>query len=108
MLLPRRDALAGALREHLPTWDFVLPRGGLSLWAHLPAGNAEEFAELALDHGVAVVPGSALSVDDGNRRALRMAFVLPEDQLELAVLRLARAWEAYEPSPPRSSARLLI
>jgi len=108
MLVPRRDALAAALREHLPSWDFVLPRGGLSLWAHLPAGNAEEFAELALDHGVAVVPGPSLSVDDGNRRALRMAFVLPEERLELAVLRLAQAWRAYEPAPPRSSARLLI
>ncbi len=54
------------------------------------------------------MPGPALSVDDGNRRALRMAYVEPEDRLELAAERLATAWARYEPSSPRPSARLLI
>jgi DNA-binding transcriptional MocR family regulator len=75
---------------------------------HLPYGNAEEFAEQALGHGVAVVPGPALSVDDGNRRALRMAYVHEEDRLELAVDRLYAAWQAYTPSAPRPSSRLVI
>ncbi len=108
LLRPRRDVLAEALSSRLPDWSFTMPSGGLSLWAHLPSGNAEEFAELALEHRVAVVPGPALSVDDGNRRALRMAFVEPEDRLIEAVDRLAAAWSHYEPSPPRPSARLVI
>ena len=107
-LRPRRDALVAALRSRLPDWTFAVPAGGLSLWVHLPSGNAEEFAELALERGVAVIPGPSLSVDDGNRRALRMAYVEPEDRLIEAVDRLAGAWERYEPSPPRPSARLLI
>jgi len=107
-LRPRRDALVAALRARLPDWSFSVPAGGLSLWIHLPSGNAEEFAELALEHGVAVVPGPSLSVDDGNRRALRIAYVEPEDRLAEAVERLAGAWERYEPSAPRPSARLLI
>ena len=107
-LRPRRDALVDALHTRLPDWTFKVPAGGLSLWAHLPSGNAEEFAELALEHRVAVIPGPALSVDDGNRRALRMAYVEPEDRLVTAVDRLAAAWAHYEPSPPRPSARLLI
>jgi len=107
-LRPRRDALVGALHARLPDWTFHVPAGGLSLWAHLPSGNAEEFAELALEHRVAVIPGPALSVDDGNRRALRMAYVEPEGRLMTAVDRLAAAWARYEPSPPRPSARLLI
>jgi DNA-binding transcriptional MocR family regulator len=107
-LRPRRDALVAALRDRLPEWSFRVPAGGLSLWAHLPSGNAEEFAELALEHRVAVVPGPALSVDDGNRRALRMAYVEPEERLREGVDRLAAAWARYEPSPPRPSARLLI
>jgi len=107
-LRPRRDALVRALRRDLPTWDFTVPAGGLSLWVHLPSGNAEEFAELALEQGVAVIPGPALSVDDGNRRALRMAFVEPEDRLDEAVRRLAQAWSRYEPATPRPSARLLV
>ena len=107
-LRPRRDALATALAERLPDWRFRVPPGGLSLWVQLPSGNAEEFSELALEHGVAVVPGPALSVDDGNRRALRLAFVEEPPRLLEAVDRLARAWSAFAPSAPRPSARLLI
>ena len=107
-LRPRRDALIAALRMQLPDWSFTVPAGGLSLWVHLPSGNAEEFAEAALERGVAIIPGPALSVDDGNRRALRLAFVESEDRLEEAVGRLAAAWKDYEPAPPRSSARLLV
>jgi DNA-binding transcriptional MocR family regulator len=107
-LLPRRDALVAAVRSQLPDWSFAVPPGGLSLWVHLPSGNAEEFADRALDAGVAVAPGPSLSVDDGNRRSLRMAFVQPEDRLTEAIGRLAGAWRTYEPIPPRPSARLLI
>jgi DNA-binding transcriptional MocR family regulator len=107
-LLPRRDALIEALRTRLPDWTFSVPPGGLSLWVHMPSGNAEEFAELALENGVAVAPGPSLSVDDGNRRALRMAYVEPAERLLEAVDRLADAWDRYEPAPPRPSARLLI
>jgi DNA-binding transcriptional MocR family regulator len=107
-LRPRRDLVVDLLRRGLPDWTFTVPRGGLSLWVHLPAGNAEEFAELALSYGVAVVPGPALSVDDGNRRALRIAYVLPEAGLERGMTRLTEAWHAYEPAPPRPSARLLV
>jgi len=108
LLRPRRDTLVDAVRERLPSWSFPVPSGGLSLWAHLPSGNAAEFAELAIEHGVAILPGPSLSVDDGNRRALRMAYVEPEDRLVEAVERLAVAWGQYEPSPPRPSARLII
>jgi len=107
-LRPRRDLLAARVRGYLPDWSFTLPSGGLSLWVHLPYGNAEEFAEQALVHGVAVVPGPALSVDDGNRRALRMAYVHDEERLELAVDRLFAAWQTYTPSAPRPSSRLVI
>lgn len=107
-LRPRRDALVRALATRLPDWEVTVPPGGLSLWVHLPSGNAEEFAELALEHGVAVVPGPALSVDDGNRRALRLAYVEDVQRLTTAVDRLAGAWERFEPAPPRPSARLLI
>ena len=108
MLRPRRDTLIRGLMARLPDWRFAIPPGGLSLWVHLPSGNAEEFAEHALEHRVAVVPGPALSVDDGNRRALRMAYVEPEERLAEAVGRLADAWARYQPSAPRPSARLLI
>ncbi|MFP4235752.1 MAG: PLP-dependent aminotransferase family protein, partial [Nitriliruptoraceae bacterium] len=61
-LIPRRDLLCDLLATHLPDWTFHRPRGGLSLWVTLPNGNADELAEVALRHGVLVVPGPALSV----------------------------------------------
>lgn len=108
-LRPRRDHLAAALRAHLPEWSFQLPSGGLSLWCHLPRGNAEEFTEHAVRSGVAVVPGPALSVDEGNRRALRVVYTLPERELDEGVRRLAQAWASYSSeSQQRPTSRLLV
>ncbi len=108
-LLPRLETLLSALRTELPDWSWVRPLGGLSLWCQLPYGNAEEFAEVALRHGVAVITGPVLSVDEGNRRALRLVFTLPEDVIVEGVRRLATAWEAYAPAGgARPSSRLLV
>jgi DNA-binding transcriptional MocR family regulator len=106
---PRRDHLVALLRRHLPEWRFRVPPGGLSLWCTMPRGNAEEFAELAARHGVVVVPGPALSVDDGNRRALRLVFAGSPADLDEGVRRLATAWERYGVTEHRpSSSRLLV
>jgi DNA-binding transcriptional MocR family regulator len=107
-LAPRRDLLCDLLTEHLPDWTWTRPAGGLSVWANLPHGNADELAELALHNGVAVVPGPSLSVDAGNRRAVRLVFASPADQLTEGVRRLASAWAAYAPTTSRSAARLLV
>jgi len=107
-LLPRRDLLCDLITTHLPEWRFSIPRGGLSLWLTLPRGNADELAEVALRHGVLVVPGPALSVDDGNRRCIRVVFTRPEEELREGVRRLAAAWAAYAPTTTRSAARLLV
>jgi DNA-binding transcriptional MocR family regulator len=107
-LVPRRDQLCALLAEHLPEWRWTQPPGGLSVWVQLPRGNAVEFAELALRHGVAVVPGPALSVDEGNRRGLRLVFARPEATIAEAVQRLAVAWANYSPTSSRSPARLLV
>lgn len=107
-LAPRRDLLCRLLAEHLPEWSWRTPTGGLSLWVELPEGNADEFAEIARRHGVAVVPGTALSVDEGNRRGLRVVYARPEDALTEGVRRLAAAWRTYAPSTVRPVSRLLV
>jgi DNA-binding transcriptional MocR family regulator len=107
-LVPRRDLLCRLLAEQLPEWSWHEPRGGLSLWVELPDGNADEFAEMATRHGVAIVPGTALSVDEGNRRRIRVVYARPQDALEEGVRRLAAAWEAYAPTGTRPVARLLV
>ncbi len=107
-LAPRRDLLCGLLAERLGDWEVTRPKGGLSVWARLPVGNADELAEVALRHGVAVVPGPALSVDQGNRRGLRIVFAGPEHAIVEGVDRLVAAWQAYAPTTSRSAARLLV
>jgi len=107
-LRPRRDLLCELLSSALPDWAFTSPSGGLSLWLTLPQGNADELTEVALRQGVLVVPGPALSVDDGNRRCLRVVYSAPERDLREGVRRLAAAWAAYAPTTERSAARLLV
>lgn len=107
-LIPRRDRLCGLLAEHVPEWGWRVPTGGLALWVELPDGNADEFAEIARRQGVAVVPGTALSVDEGNRRGLRVVYARPEDVIDEGVRRLTAAWQAYAPSGTRPVSRLLV
>jgi DNA-binding transcriptional MocR family regulator len=107
-LVPRRDHLCRLLANRLPTWSWRRPTGGLALWVELPSGNADEFAEVAARHGVAIVPGTALTVDAGSRRAVRLTFARPHDVLAEGVERLAAAWEAYGPTDTRPASRLLV
>ena len=89
-LRARYDALAGALRAGLPDWTWPEPDGGLCLWARLPGeADSSAFAQAALRHGVAVVPGRLLSASAGASSFVRLAFIQPPDVLRSAVRKLA-------------------
>jgi DNA-binding transcriptional MocR family regulator len=107
-LRARHDALTGALRSALPEWTWPEPDGGLTLWVRLPwPADSGAFAQAALRHGVAVVPGRLLSAHagaaggstasdgrEGSGRAseyLRLAFTQPPDVLARSAVALARA-----------------
>lgn len=107
-LRSRRDLLLSLLADRLGSWEVVHPNGGMCAWVTLPQGNAVDFVEVARQHGVAVQPGPALSVDDGNRRALRIVFARPEETIVEGVDRLVAAWERYGDTDARPSPRLLV
>lgn len=90
--------LAELLGELLPDWSWTLPRGGLTLWARLPRGDAEELAQVALHHGVLILPGPTVSPDHGHRDFVRLPLLRDAATLEEGIRRLARAWAAYEPA----------
>jgi DNA-binding transcriptional MocR family regulator len=107
-LRARHDALAGALRTALPEWTWPEPDGGLTLWVRLPwPADSGAFAQAALRHRVAVVPGRLLSANAGPASAdpesasragsgqaseyLRLAFTQPPDVLARSAVALARA-----------------
>jgi DNA-binding transcriptional MocR family regulator len=106
----RLDRLTRLLRKHLPSWSWEPPAGGLSLWVRLPEGDANAFAQVALRHGVAVVPGPLASPVGGCRDRLRLPFVLDAEPMREGVERLARGWAAYAGSAaarPRSASVLV-
>ncbi|WP_128976194.1 PLP-dependent aminotransferase family protein [Streptomyces roseicoloratus] len=91
------DLLRAELARHLPSWDCPPATGGQTLWVRLPYGDGVSFAQLALRHGVAVLPGSTMDALGGSTRMLRLHFLLPHDTLVAAVRRLAAAWAEYAP-----------
>jgi DNA-binding transcriptional MocR family regulator len=93
-LAGRAAFLAARIREELPEWRFVDPAGGLSLWCQLPFGTGDDLAAAGLAHGVSVLPGSAASVDEVHLDHIRISFGHPEDVLDAAVARLAKAWRS--------------
>lgn len=87
----RRDALAQALREHLPYWRWRLPDGGLALWVQLPPGiSATRLAADMARTGVHLAPGPVFTVEGGADAWLRIPYAKPEEQLVAAVRRMAK------------------
>jgi DNA-binding transcriptional MocR family regulator len=94
-LTQRRDHLLALLAVHLPAWRAEPPSAGLSLWAELPLESADAFAHVAARHGVTVAAGSIACLDGRHHQFVRLSFAEPLDTLELAVERLATAWDVH-------------
>ena len=103
-LRPRRDLLASLLGERIPEWTFRVPQGGLFLWVKLPSGDAREFAQFAVRHGVVTLPGSTLSADESHTAFLRIPFLAEPETLRRGVDRLATAWRGFH-APDRTKRR---
>jgi DNA-binding transcriptional MocR family regulator len=95
-LVPQRDALVDAVARELPDWRLVVPQGGLSLWAELPAPLSTPLTMLAAQAGVVLVPGSRFGVDGTLERFLRLPYALPADQLVEAVRRIGAVWRQLD------------
>jgi DNA-binding transcriptional MocR family regulator len=97
-LRERHDRLCAELAARLPQWRFAPAPGGQTLWVELPRGDGVSFAQAALRHGVAVLPGGSLDVSGGSAAFLRLPFLAPPGELAGAVERLAVAWRGYAPA----------
>jgi 2-aminoadipate transaminase len=91
----RRDALAGAVADHLATFGarWTVPSGGYFLWLTLPGLNTSTLLSAASAVGVEYVPGVRFYLDgQGGEDSLRLAFSrYSADELREGVARLARA-----------------
>jgi DNA-binding transcriptional MocR family regulator len=91
---PRRDALLGGLREHLPAGSRLTePEGGLFVWVELPPGHdAEAILPRALEQGVAFVPGKYFYAGAPRPETLRVSFATATpDELREGAARLGAA-----------------
>ncbi|MFG3252454.1 PLP-dependent aminotransferase family protein [Streptomyces sp. NPDC048172] len=98
-LRARHDHLRAELTRNLPSWHCPPVRGGQTLWARLPQGDAVAFAQVALRHGVAVLPGAVVDPTGASTRCLRLHFLSSPAELTEAVRRLATAWRSYSAEP---------
>ena len=94
----RRDALDAALTARLAgALSWSRPGGGMFLWARLAGGgDAAEILQLALQEGLAFVPGGEFHREGEGRDTLRLNFSHSgEAKLREGVERLARAVERW-------------
>lgn len=92
----RRDALCDGL-EGLG-WERPNAHGSMFVWAKLPGGRTDSMAfceELMEKAGVVVTPGA--SFGPSGEGHVRMALVLPPDQIALAVEAIRKAGLYYKP-----------
>ena len=90
------ELVTGLLRRDLPEWQWREPDGGPALWIRLSGGaNSTQYAQVALRHGVEVIPGDVMSPTGDHADYFRLPYTLPHDMLETVMRRLAGAWGAY-------------
>ncbi len=80
----------------LPDFAFRTPDGGVALWLRMPRGASRPFVEVAARHGVAVVPGSALSPGGAGDHHLRVALGPDPETFAAGIALLAEAWAYYD------------
>lgn len=113
-LREQRDALARALAERLPAWQFRMPAGGMALWLHLPSTGATALSTEAERHGVLLAPGPSFAPEGGLDRYVRIPYAIAAPQLVEAVDRIADAWAVVSsgrtgsPTPPSGGEPFLV
>lgn len=87
----RRDALLGALDEHLPDLPRTVPNGGFYVWLTLPPRlDAKAMLPRAVTELVAYTPGTAFYAHGEGRGFIRLSYCYPtSDTIRLGVRRLA-------------------
>jgi DNA-binding transcriptional MocR family regulator len=90
----RRDALLAALERHMPgEYQADPPQGGHHVWLTLsrPLDERALYTEAAR-HGVAFIPGGAVTAERRTQTSMRLSFsLLDPPELDEGVKRLARA-----------------
>ena len=93
----RMEHVGQLLTERLPEWTWRDPDGGSALWVRVPDTDTRVFAQVALRHGVEIVPGAAMDSSGRHDDHIRVPCIYPQEVLTEMVLRLERAWNDRKP-----------
>ena len=96
-LKERLAAWTRLLAEHLPSWRWDTPAGGLSLWVDTGVDSVS-FAQVALREGVALVTALETTVDRTSTTFVRLPLALDLETIEEGVIRLRRAYQQVDRS----------
>lgn len=91
-----RDALVAAVRRHLPSWEFDVPHGGLTLWTRTGGLSGSRIAEAGVPLGVRVPSGTRFGVDGAFEGYVRLPFTVSGTLADTAAGRLAAAARMVE------------
>ncbi len=96
----KRDRMEAAMRRHFPPEaKWVHPLGGFFVWVALPEGiDTEALLPFAIEREkTAFVAGPPFFADRSGKNFMRLSFsFVPEDRIEEAIERLARAIQALQ------------
>lgn len=94
----RRDAMVGALAEHLPGFRHTTPNGGFFVWLDLPNDlDAKAMLPRAVKELVAYTPGTAFFSNGDGRHNIRLSFCYPTpENIAVGVKRLATVIEGEQ------------
>jgi 2-aminoadipate transaminase len=89
------STMRAAIARYLPGVECTNPTGGMFLWLTLPAGvSALELFNIAIEKGVAFVPGQAFFATGGGENTLRLNFTrCPSDVIDEGIARIGAAYE---------------
>ena len=89
----RWAAMGGALERHFPDAEVIQSMGGSSYWIRLSEDsgiNTDQLAELALEHGIMIEPGSVYFLEGGNTSCFRLGFSsIDHSKIDAGLERLA-------------------
>jgi 2-aminoadipate transaminase len=78
----KSERMLAALERWMPSGtSWTRPRGGFFSWLSLPGDDAADVARVAVERGVATVPGSLFFADGCGGKHLRLSFSLVEETL---------------------------
>lgn len=95
----QRDVMLAALEREMAGLEvsWTRPVGGMFLWVQLPEGmDAEKLLALAVDRGMAFVPGAPFFPGNPRHNCLRLSYVtVSPAQIDQGIAALAAAIKAY-------------